>query len=95
MAGTRNKDLQLKDWLRDYLDEREAAIQNKVLSNTTGLIFLGVMIGVILSYTALIPLMIGFILGYLFANNKYLDSQAVVYLQTLLQAVTTLFQIKS
>ena len=68
----KNKELLLKDWLREYLDEKEQAMHSRILSNSMGILTLGILIGVILSYTALVPLLIGMVIGYACAKNTFL-----------------------
>lgn len=59
----------LRDLLRDYLHDREEALQSRVHSSYTSILLWGILIGIILSYTSLVPLCIGVVVGYSLAKN--------------------------
>lgn len=60
---------EIKTFLYEYMEEREKAMNQRMLSNSMGVLLIGVLIGIILSYTALVPLTIGLIIGYSLSSN--------------------------
>jgi len=59
----------VQELLRDYFATKEATLHAQVLNNYTGILLCGVGLGVVLSYTSLVPLGVGFALGFL-ASRK-------------------------
>lgn len=68
----------MKDWLRDYLDQKEQAMHSRILSSSTNLVIIGVLLGVAVANTSIVPLTTGFALGYAAAKNKTVSSLLVV-----------------
>lgn len=95
VMSTKVKELQMREWLRDYFEEKENGMRNRIGSHYGGLLILGALLGIIISYTSLVPFLIGGLVGHLLSTSKFLpevDDMSTAWIGTVVNGIDTVFR---
>jgi hypothetical protein len=67
---TSKTDLRLREIMNEYINERQELLEKRIIEKSMGIFITGSVIGILLAYTSITPLLIGITVGYTIAKRN-------------------------